>query len=193
MPPLAYLRTDTIDDAVSSFELALMFYERAQEDDRFWKWFVTAAHSGVQGTFALALQGTDGLQVQKPGVAKQTLAAFEAQATPPAPHMDNFQRLHRKLWQAGTLRPQANHPLPDCAAQEEAVAGLDELRDEFLHFNTKSWSVEKSLIELRARVCARVARFLLLESDAVRIYEPIDRERAHTAISHLAERLRVDA
>ena len=91
-----FIQTDTLDDALSSLELSLAFYEQAQSDDRYWKWFLIALHSGVQGSFALALEGTDGMLVQKPGVAAKMIASLEAREVPPPPHMDNFLRLYTK-------------------------------------------------------------------------------------------------
>ena len=193
MPHPTYLRTDTLDDATSSFELALEFYEQAQHDERLWKWFVLALHSGVQGSFALALKGSDGLLVQKPRVAAQTIAAFEAQAVPPAPHMDNFLRLYGKLQISGNLQSSDALPLPQSQEHEAGIAALDELRDNFLHFNTKSWSISKDLMREKARICIDVARFLLLESRSIRIFEDAQLARATTAITELAERLKVDA
>jgi hypothetical protein len=193
MPNTAYVHTDTADDAMSSFELASLFYEQALRDDRYWKWFVAAVHSGVQGIFALALQRSDGLLVQKPGVAKRTLAAFEAQAVPPPPHMDNFLRLHRKLQETGVLPTQGSDSVPDSAVQEEALSGIDRLRDDFLHFNTKAWSIAKASIERHARTSVQVARYLVLQSGSIRLYEPEDGQRMSQAIACLLERLNVDA
>lgn len=61
-----YVRTDTIDDATSSFELAADFLMIAKCDDRYWKWFVISLHAGLQGTFALALDGAMAILCKSP-------------------------------------------------------------------------------------------------------------------------------
>jgi hypothetical protein len=174
-------------------ELATLFYERAQHDDRHWKWFVLALHSGVQGCFALALDRGNGLLVQKPGVTAKTLAALEAQEVPPEPHMDNFLRLYKKLQAEGNLRSRDALPLPESEAQASGMASLDELRDNFLHFNTKSWSISRELLEGAARECVVVAKFVLLKSRAVLYYDEAQESRARSAIESLVQRLCVDA
>jgi hypothetical protein len=189
---MPYLRTDTLEDAISSLELALVFYDRAESDARYWKWFVVAMHSGVQGCFALALASSHGLLVQKPGVAAKMMAAIDSRSEIPEPHMDNFLRLYSKLQSEGNLRSSEALPVKRSDMQEAGLKSLDELRDEFLHFNTKSWSIEFALIEEAARAGAEVARFLLFESKAIHWYDDDALRRADLATNGLAQRLRVD-
>lgn len=193
MPSLAYLRTDSLEDAISSFELALLFHDQAQSDERYWKWFVVAMHCGVQGCFTLALANSHGLLVQKPGVAARMLAAIEARTEIPSPHMDNFLRLYAKLQSEGNFSSTDAVPVPRASEQEEGLKSLDELRDEFLHFNTKSWSIEFALIEIAARAAVEVAQFLLFESNVIQIHDDDAIQRAELAIKGLAQRLQLRA
>lgn len=192
MPSLDYLRTDSLDDALSSFELASLFFDQAQSDNRYWKWFVIAMHSGVQGCFALALAKSHGLLVQKPGVAAKMLAAIEARTEIPSPHMDNFLRLYSKLQSEGIFKSTEDLPVQRSREQEEGLKSLDELRDEFLHFNTKSWSIELALIETAARAAIGVAQSLLLKNSVIQIYDDDAIQRAELAIKGLAQRLHLD-
>lgn len=123
MATAGYVRTDTEEDAVASFEVASEFYARALADDRYWKWFVVALHADVQGAFALALDGGNGLLVQKPGVAMPTLTAYEQGKKPPNSHMDNFMRLYQKLQVKENLRSTSARPLPDSPQSELALEG----------------------------------------------------------------------
>jgi hypothetical protein len=66
---------------------------------------------------------------------------------------------------------------------------LNSLRDDFIHFNTKSWSIEQVLIEAHARGSIEVAQFILVESEAVLWYENSLQQRAHAAIERLSEQL----
>ena len=184
-----YIRTDAAEDAVSSLELAADFYDQAALDARYWKWFVVALHAGIQGTFALALEGGNGLLVQKPSVMAATLAAHDKGEVPPRPYMDNFQKLYKKLQRRENLRSSNSLPIPASSEQELALASLDEFRDEFLHFNTKSWSIERELIVLRARGSLEVASFLVSRSGAIFWHELNHEERAKSAINRLYKSL----
>lgn len=183
-----YIETNTLDDVLSSLELAAEFHDRARSDRRFWKWFVIALHAGVQGTFALVLEQGNGLMVQKPNVTERTIAAIDTESELPDPHMDNFLRLYRKV------RKMVNSSHSGVAKagttpEEDALSGLDELRDGFLHFNTKAWAIEKTLIDRRSRDSFAIARGLLLDSGLVRLHKPTDVARVQRAVFELSVRL----
>lgn len=168
-----YWRTDTEHDAVSSLVAASDFLALADKKPHYWKWFVLAVHSAVQGSLALALKDGNIFHVQKPGVASRMLAALESKGQGlnfPNPHMDNFLRLYAKAKQVQHLRSGAA-PLPADERHERALMSLDEMRDEFAHFNSKSWSVEITYMIETAAVSSEViehifrSRAILWHSD----------------------------
>jgi transcriptional regulator with XRE-family HTH domain len=179
------IRTDAAEDAVSSLELAASFLESALTDDRYWKWFVVATHSAVQGIFVLALKAGDGLLVQKLGVTQKRIAAYEADTRPPLPHMDNFFNLYKKLHKKENLRSSDSVPIQPSEVHEQAVKSLDELRDEFLHFNAKSWSIERELIFVSVRGCLELMEFIISKSSTIIWYEQNQKERVHVALERL--------
>jgi hypothetical protein len=189
MPRVSHIRTDTADDTIASFELASVFLRAAQSDARYWKWFVIACHAGVQGVFALVLECGNGLLVQKPGVMKRTLQAFSEGAAVPEPHMDNFTRLYEKVQSRQNLRSSAVDPVVPTPELDAAISSLDKLRDEFLHFNVKGWSIELDLIRSSARQCIGIAWFLVRQSAAVLWHEAQHEERAKSALLLLEKQL----
>ena len=189
MPISEYIRTDTTEDAVSSLELASDFYDQGALDDRYWKWFIVALHAGIQGLFALALEDGNALLVQKPGVTAKMLSARGTDGNHPEPHMDNFLKLYKKLQCKENLRSNESSPLPLSPPQELAVRNLNELRDEYLHFNAKSWSIERQLIVLQARGCLDVANFIVFQSRAILWHDQSNHERAKAALVCLHQRL----
>ena len=185
MTSLDYIRTGTAEDAVSSLELAAEFFEQAKLDERYWKWFIVALHAGIQGTFVLALEGSDGLLVQKPGVMKATLSADRTGNVPPQQYMDNLLKLYKKLQRPEYLRSVNSQPIAASQKHECALSSLDSLRNEFLHFNAKSLSIERELVIVRARESLEVAMFLLAESRSILWREHSHEERAKAAITRL--------
>lgn len=184
-----YVRTDTIDDATSSFELAADFLMMTKRDDRYWKWFVISLHAGLQGTFALALDGGNGYLVQKPKVMRDMLLTLEKSTKHPLPHMDNFLKLYGKIQQKSNLRWASSVPWHSSQLHDEAVESLDSWRDDFIHFNTKSWSIEKRLIIERAAAALEVAEFLVFKSFSILFYESSQEIRVSTALGRLRHEL----
>jgi hypothetical protein len=157
-----YIRTDTAEDALSSIELVAEFLVAAKQDDRYWKWFVIAFHAGLQGAFALALEGGNGIQVQKPGVTQKMIKGDDT-----APHMDNFLKLYKKIQCKENLAWQDSVPFVLTEVHNKAIERLDTLRDNFIHFNAKSWSIEKQLILEVASSALEVAEFIFLKSQSI--------------------------
>ncbi|MBF7728756.1 hypothetical protein [Pseudomonas sp. N040] len=153
-----YFRTDTEHDAAFSLVAASDFLALADKKPHYWRWVVLAVHSAVQGSLALALTNGNILHVQKPSVLSRLLAALESKGQNlnfPNPHMDNFLRLYAKAKQVDFLRSGAT-PLPADERHERALMSLDEMRDEFAHFNSKSWSIEIAHIAETVAVACEV-------------------------------------
>ena len=151
-----YWTTDTEHDAAFSLVAASDFFALTDKHPHYWRWFVLAAHSAVQGSFALALTNGNIFNVQKPGVSTRMLSALESQSQGinfPNPHMDNFLRLYAKAKQVQYIRSGAT-PLPADDRHERALISLDEMRDELVHFNSKSWSIEIAyMVETTSIAC----------------------------------------
>ena len=180
-----YWRTDTEHDAAFSLVAASEFFALTEKHPHYWRWFVLAAHSAVQGSLALALTNGNTFNVQKPGVSSRMLAALESKSQGidfPNPHMDNFLRLYAKAKRVEYLRIGAT-PLPADDRHEKALISLDEMRDEFSHFNSKSWSIEIAYMVETATIACEVIEHIFgsgailwhseLEAEASRALESL--------------------
>ena len=162
-----YWTTDSEFDAAHSLVAAADFIELAGRRPHYWKWFVLALHSALQGALTLALHNDNAVLVQKPGVSKKMLAAFAGEQDFPLPYMDNFRSLYGKAQDSENLR-QGAISLPISPQHTRAMEALDELRDEFTHFNQKTWSIERAMLVECPLVACEVLRHLLETSNAIR-------------------------
>jgi hypothetical protein len=183
-----YWRIDTELDTVTSLEAARDFFVRTQSDASYWKWYIIALHSCIQGAFALALENGNGFLVQKPGVTAAILAAHETGAPIPAQHMDNFSRLYEKVKKAENLRSGVA-PFNPTTIHDQAINSLDSLRDDLIHFNTKSCSIPVSLITNSSLHCCEVLDFHL-NSGGILWHNELHLPRALLALSSLTALLR---
>lgn len=176
-----YVRTDTAHDLVSTLELAHVFLQGALEDDRYWKWTIFAFHSAAQSTAALALENGNGFLVQKPKTMEMMLQSHAIGGAAVQPFMDNFERLISKSLNRSNLRAEAV-PLEE-RGHVAALNSLDELRDEFAHFNVKSWSIERAHILECLRVALEYVRHYTCLTPAILWHEQLLQPRAETAIA----------
>lgn len=178
-----YLRTDTAEDLVATLELATVFLLQSRTDERYCKWFIQALHSAVQSTAALALENGNGFLVQKPGTAQRMLEAHAKDIGAVEPNMDNFDRLIKKSLDKANVRGSAV-PLEDhghCVG----LASLNKLRDGFVHFNVKSWSIEFALILDLARFSSSYIEHYTVLTSAILWHEESHQQRAYIAVEHL--------
>src|SRR5690348_737558 len=158
--------TDTESDAVESLAAAADFFERATSNPSYWKWAVVALHSAVQGFLVLSLDQGNGLLVQKPSRAKEILAVLQGCPGRLDPYMDNFMGLYRKAADPANF-PNGKPPIPVDPALAAAIELFDQWRHDFLHFNSKGWSIGLSLLISRCHAALSAASHIL-SSDVIR-------------------------
>jgi hypothetical protein len=184
-----YIRTDTEEEATASFELAKDFLILAKNDDRYWKWFILALHSGIQNCLSLMLENGNGILVQKPGVTKRILEGLEKGSYQHEQHMDNFLRLFEKVKNQENLRFTLSTALSVTDEETEAVKWLDNFRDDFIHFNVKSWYIEKSRVICQSTIVARVASRLINDCNSILWHSDKNPSRIQSAISALEQQI----
>ncbi|WP_223618953.1 hypothetical protein [Lysobacter sp. ESA13C] len=129
-------------------------------DQKNWKWAVVALHSAAQGFLVLSLRKGNNLLVQKPSHAKTMLAALEGGSGSLEPYMDNFIGLYRKA------RDPANFvgcapPVPSDLDLEADMKAFDQMRHDFLHFNSKGLSISRSFMRSRCNSALSLVAQLL--------------------------------
>ena len=118
-------------------------------------------HNALQGFMCLALQGSDGLRVLKDDVARAWLAAQDSGTPLPVEKLDWFPNLYAKIRSdVGTFRANSRS-YPDNSAVNQSVDQLNNLRNEFIHFVPKGWSVELAGLPQICANCINVDEFLI--------------------------------
>jgi len=130
-----YLRTDERLDTAGSLRKAAQTIVLVNTDPSEWKWALIAVHSAVQGMFVLALSLGNDLLTLKSKHASAWLKAYRSEE----PYsgrldLDYFGELYKKA------KEHANFPATE--DHDRDVERLNELRNEFIHFGAKGWSLE---------------------------------------------------
>jgi hypothetical protein len=127
-----YVRSDEIDDVLTSLDLLALVLPQTGKQPFLWKWAIIAAHSSFQGTMACVLVGASGVPVP------------EKEGEPPAPQnwLGDFEILLKRVQ---TDRFTDEEPLHPTTAQLDDINKLhDEFRNNFEHSAPKTWSIEKA-------------------------------------------------
>ncbi len=177
-----YLRTDEAEEALSALEALGEFLPAAHRDPYRWKWALLALHNALQGFMVLALRGSNGLAALRDDVAEEWLKAHEAGGPYPSERLDSFQGLYAKI--KGDRMRVFGHskPFAPKGSQGRSVKLLNSLRDEFIHFTPKGWSLELSGLPKMCLDCLDVIEFLYRDSGNVVLYEESQHRRVQSSL-----------
>lgn len=180
-----YLRTDHWQDAVASLEAAQEFCARVAIDKYQWKWLLIATHSCVQGFMTIALDHGNGLLVMRDDIRKKWLKALDEDRQFPIEKMDYFLSLYEKVKSDAVCGYVGSKKFIAKESHDYSMEKLNELRNDFIHFCPKGWSIE--LIGLPSVVlkCIEVANFLAFHSFNTIWHDCELRSRAERAFKFL--------
>ena len=181
--------TGSAVETVSALEAAADELERAQGDPYRWKWVILTLHSAVQGMMALALKGSNGLNVLKSDDAKRlTLAIENGTPIPTDLKMDSFPNLYKKIKSDSYIDSEKFTPQ---GTQGRSIKLLNQLRNQFIHFTPCTFILVRNGLPKMTLDCLNIARFL---ADGLKnIAWPEDlggrTERAFTAADKAAQEM----
>ena len=185
-----WLRTDEREESVSALSMMRDSAAKVLEDVYQWKWFIIAAHNALQGFMVLALRNGNNLSVMPEKLAGEWLEAYRAGEELPEERLDSFPNLYKKIKGKDMELLVCSKRFQSSKEYDRCVKKLNELRNDFIHFVPKGWSIEVSgLPEIGQRVLA-IIRFLGWESRNV-LWHGIElRDKAEVIISETVEILK---
>ena len=130
-----YLRTDERLDTEGSLRKAAQTVALVQSDPSEWKWVLIAVHSAVQGMFVLALSVGNNLLTLRSDHAAAWLKAYRSGGPyPDKLDLAYFGVLYRRAKEHSKFLATHDH--------DKAIEQLNELRNNFIHFGAKGWSIQ---------------------------------------------------
>lgn len=178
-----WIVTDEAQEAVFALEMVSEQLHRVIESSYQWKWVIIALHSTLQGFMVLALQGTNGLNPLRNKCAREWMAAYErGDGTFPERQLDNFLNLYKKI-KSDRMKMYVNsQPFKPRATQTRSVKMLNRLRNDFIHFVPKGWSLEISSLPQIMQDCIDIISFLAFECGNIIWHEEVLEDRAKELI-----------
>lgn len=184
-----FFSTDTQQDVVESLQTALEYSERVATDPGKWKWFVIALHSAAQGAMVLALERGNGLQALRTRSREQWLQAYEAKKELPEVYLNYFMELYEDVKTGAALPYVHSEKFQAQKHHDASMKKLNELRNKWIHFTPKTWSIEALWIARTSRPVLEVLSFLLTKSQAFFWHDPALADRARSLLESLSSKL----
>lgn len=178
-----FLHTDEVEEAVSAIEMVSESVAKTRIDIYRWKWALIAMHSAVQGFMVLALRGSNGLLALKDNSAAAWLAAYECGGQLPEERLDTYENLYEKVKSDRLLIFSHSKKFVPVGSQGRSIKKLKNLRDEFIHFVPKGWSLEVSGLPSIFADCLDLIDFLGWDCGNVIWHDPSMESRAKAAIA----------
>jgi len=179
-----WLHTDETREAVVSLDMVEDCLHKVLSNVHYWKWVVIALHNALQGYMVLALRGSNSLNVLKEQSRKKWVEAWERDdKVMPRRELDTFLNLYNKIqtgkkcYDDGIKRGHIFHrgpydlmlmyvhskPFAPSCTQTESVKMLNFLRNDFVHFLPKGWSLGVGGLPRIVNDCVDIIEFLAFE------------------------------
>lgn len=181
-----YYRTDLKKEAFDYLDKLDLFLNKKEECGSYWKWIIISFHGALYHFMLMALRNTDGSGIWKEDIRNEKgyidfsredemfLISF----------MEAFRRIKNKERMGGYVD---SKPLISRADIDEAMDGLNDWRNSFIHYKPKGWSIEIEIFKEILRKVLPVLKFII--NDCARIL--IEDEEGKSA-NRIINKLNVD-
>ena len=177
-----FLRTDESEEAISALEMLSEITPFLVKDIYRWKWAIVATHNTLQGFMVLALRHGNGLLALRDKIAAEWLKAHREGGKRPVEKLDNFLNLYKKVKSERMLCYGHSKKFVAKPNHDWAVKKLNELRNEFVHFVPKGWSLELLGLPEICLNCLEIIEFLGWESGNIIFHKENQQLRAMSSL-----------
>ncbi len=192
MRHVTWLTTSGIEESLKSLKMASYFLGKTEEDKYHWKWMLVALHNSLQGFMACSLNSGDGMLALKDRVAEKWRAAEKNGQPLPKEELDTFLNLYKKI-NSNKMPLSANSkPFNPRSRQNQSVRKLNRLRNHFIHFSPKSWSLELNDLPKISQDCIQVIKFLAFKSGKIESSKELKHELSNEINDILSKLTRLD-
>jgi len=140
--------------------------EDVLQDSYLWKWVIIGMDNALQNFMVTALRDTAGYNILDCN-SRKAISSRMKNFKPNTPHvekLDNYFGLYKGIQSTQMNKyAQSKFFIPSCV-QDSSIICLHELRNEFIHFVPKAWSLEVTELPDMIIACMEVIDFLVHES-----------------------------
>ncbi len=141
-----WLRTDEYEEIVTTLKSCQKFLKETDNDLSYWKWVFISLHNALQGCMVVALTGSDSFGAINEDQERKWRKAYSENSELPKEKekLLRFLDLYKKIKKKGNLTYSTIESFKPEGTQGRSIKKLSEIRDEFIHFTPKGWSLNLS-------------------------------------------------
>lgn len=162
-----YLRTDEEFETANAMQMAAQFASGLPTDLHLWRWVIIALHNAAQGAMVLSLRHGNGLLALTDESYTAWMAAYDKGEMQPPEKLERYLNLYKKVKHKEWGQIGGNKRFVPEGTEGGDIKRLNSLRNEFIHFTPKGWSLEINGLPRIALAVARLISFLALETNNV--------------------------
>lgn len=162
-----YLRTNEEYETANAMQMAAQFASGLPTDLHLWRWVIISLHNAAQGSMVLSLRHGNSLLALTDESHKAWMAAYNKGETLPPEKLDGYLNLYKKVKHKDLGQIGGNTRFSPEGSEGGDIKRLNSLRNEFIHFTPKGWSLEIDGLPRIALAVARLISFLALETNNV--------------------------
>lgn len=184
-----YLRTDEELEAANAMHMTAEFAYGLEANLHLWRWVIIALHNAAQGIMVLSLRHGNGLLALTDESYAAWMSAYEKNETPPPEKLDTpppekldtYLNLYKKVKHKECGQIGGNSRFIPHGSEGGDIKRLNSLRNDFIHFTPKGWSLEVNGLPRICLATARLVSFLALETTNVFWHSAEARQRLFEA------------
>jgi len=163
-----------------------------QHDYSMWRWVIIALHNAVQGFMVLSLRHGNGLLALSDKSYAEWMDAHEKGGPYPSDEkLDTYLNLYKKIKNKELGQIGGNRRFEPKGTEGKSIKKLDALRNDFIHFTPKGWSLKIDGLPQICADCLRLIAFLGWDTENIFWHEPSHKERAQFCWRKLREQMEI--
>ena len=167
-----YFEFNEIENVRCSIELCAEFAQKIEEQPTYFKWLVITTHDILQGALVCVLSGSDNTGALKKDIQKKVRRWYlerRQNLNTPYPELGKaplagFNELLKRAQKKERSSSGTAALLTLTERQKEELIFLHELRNDFVHFENVSWSIESGGMGEMLEIALDAAKSLINES-----------------------------
>lgn len=165
-----WYRTNPLNNAYNDLQKLNEFYDRAQQDESYWKWVILALHSALYNFMLISLMHTDmsGIWVKDIRDIHERIDIFNKKM-----RLITFSEAFKRIRDANKMRKYVTSK-PFVSSRDTVVSMVllnKQYRNQFIHYAPVGWSITVAAIKEVIRDTLPVLSFLISESGNIILSE----------------------